>query len=281
MKIKSTVVIIALLLTGLTGKQGFAALPYLRLLDSYYSQQNDTYLGLRYGIVGVDNAELHHFQLLMNYSINEKVIVGVELPYLKIGGADDSGVIGDIGFNLKFSIAQSSMLKWRISTDWYFRVGSGVIEEDAQRRVDDKIATYYPYTSKTPQFSPSIIANFLFGSFLVNVAFAYKSENEPGAGILDLNVEYDRLDFQISGDYYTKFESKKSDLYLGFRPALYFDFQKNISHVTLIEDGIYVTLELNFKLKDILKWKLYGTYPIYSAGDFIRYEWGIEIGKIL
>lgn len=138
-----------LLLIFISGKQAFAGLPHLHLVDPYFNRENQTILVLRWNNAKIENGFLNGFVIKMDYGINENMTVGFDVPYLLIPKTGDAGVFGDVAFRLKFNIVQSPNLTWRLSGQIDMRIGSGVIQQDSYRRNDNGIVSYFPFTTGT------------------------------------------------------------------------------------------------------------------------------------
>lgn len=277
------------------GSKAFAKLPNLRLFDPYFlgtymmsagdagsSGVKEVYTGLQYGNIGLNGGSLSYFDFVLQYGVNEVLLLGLDVPYLFIGGAGDSGVLGNISAYIKFSIIKRDfpVWRWQIIADLYFRFATSVIEEAAVQTVGTTTLSYFPFGLSTTQFAPSVIGSFLLGNVMLNLVVGYHSENAVDAGIFEFDVEFDRLNIQFSTDYY--FKIKLRNPVIGsfiIRPVVYFDYRINISPSVIQSDTLAAILECNFKLGDIIFWKINFSMPLYSVNYEYRYELGIQVGK--
>ena len=125
-----------------------------------------------------------------------------------------------------------------------------------------------------------MIGSLLIGDVMLNTSIGYKSEGTADEGLFDFAIEYDRIDFQISADYFFKFViNPDDDLFLFFRPVVYLEYKLNLSEKIMIPDGFYTTVELNFKLKKIMRWKFLLSVPVYSKTPIDSYLFSVQIGK--
>jgi hypothetical protein len=255
-------------------------LPNLHLLDNYYNKENETLLFLEYQNIGLQSTSLHAMIFSVEYGVNQNLKLGFNVPYLVMNGGNDSGVFGNLSGFVKFSLAKSDVLNWLLSGELYFRFATGISSDEGIRWVKGVPNNYYPFVSKTTLFAPAVIASFLISELMLNTSVGYKSEGAADEGVFDFAIEYDRIDFQVSIDYFFKIPIiPKDDLYFFFRPAVYFDYKLNLSEKIMIPDMFLTTVELNFKLKNILRWKFVLSIPLYSKSPIDSYMFSVQIGK--
>ncbi|OHD61563.1 MAG: hypothetical protein A2014_06800 [Spirochaetes bacterium GWF1_49_6] len=255
-------------------------LPNLHLLDNYFCKENETLLFLEYQNIGLEKTSLHAMIFSVEYGINQNLQLGFNVPYLIMSGAYDSGALGNLSAFIKFSIAKSDVLTWLLSGELYFRFATGISSDEGIRWVNGVPHNYYPFVSRTTLFSPSVIGSLLIGDVMLNTSIGYKSEGTADEGLFDFAIEYDRIDFQISADYFFKFViNPDDDLFLFFRPVVYLEYKLNLSEKIMIPDGFYTTVELNFKLKKIMRWKFLLSVPVYSKTPIDSYLFSVQIGK--
>lgn len=254
---------------------------HLRLMSSYFEDTGKSYAALQYGNIGLTGGFSHYIDLSFHYAVNENVLVGADVPYFFIAGAKDWGVLGNMAAFLKFSLARSDLLVWRLILDLHFRLATGIIQEDASRRVNNVLLSYYPFTTSTTCFTPSVMGSFLLGKWMINLSVSYVWENAPDTGMLEFGFPYDRVDGQIWIDYYFRISlGEELDNFLIIRPAVYVDLKKNLTSTVFVSDAVTVIGEVNFKWKEILRWKIYTAVPVYSALKEYGYDAGVQIGKI-
>lgn len=277
---KRVFAVLLLLLTTFTGKQAYAALPHLHLFDPYFYGQNESFVGLRWNNAVLDGAFLNGFMLDVDYGVNDNIYFGIEAPYLTIGGADDGGVFGDIDLKMKFNIAQSPELLWKIGGMINAKIGTGVIEEDSVRRVNGNEVYYFPFVSGTPSLSFTFFGAYFFEKLMVNLALTYDSENESDGSLFFFWADRDRFEVQLSADYPFRIENiGPRSLWLIVRPAFYVTWEQNVLVTDYYPDALYTTLEVNFRLKNILRWTVFANLPVYLSDKYMKFEWGIQVGK--
>lgn len=249
-----------------------------RQTTPYFLKANRLFLGLEYENAGLNGATLNRFEFNMDYGINENVLAGVMLPYLSIYGAQDSGVIGDLQAFVKFLMAQSDTLLWRLALDVNIQVPTGIVRQDAFRKVNGVTVSYFPYTTGAAALMPTLIFAMFFDQLMASFSAGYVSQNQSGEGLFNFNVLNDRIDLQLTADYMFKF-TLAQDWVLYERPSLSLQYKVNLSQSPVFPDDLYVSLENYLKLNE--DWRLRATFlmPVIAQPSISMYNIDVQLGK--
>ena len=170
-------------------------------LDPYFGNDNIFIIGDSVNFISVDKNLLVYNTLSVDYSINQNVLASIYFPYLYFIGDDKGGFFGDLSFSIKFSIFQSFDLLWRIISEIYFKLPTGVSKEESIRRINNILVSYYPFTSRGSMSSFGVLANLFLAPLSFNLALFYKSENTPNDDLFSFKLSYDRIELQFFIDY--------------------------------------------------------------------------------
>ena len=272
------VIFLFLSIITLTGLHTFAGGASFRQASPYFLKSNRLFLALEYEFTALTGAVLNRFELGLDYGINDNVMAGIALPYLSLFGAQDTGVIGDLQAYGKFNLAQSDELLWRLALDVNIQVPTGIIRQDAYRKVDGVTVSYYPFTTGTAALSPSLIFAFFFDQLMACASVSYVSQNGSGEGLFNFNALNDRIDLQLSADCYFKFKIAQ-DFVLYEKPGVSLQYKINLSQAPVIPDGLYLALENSLKLNDDWRLKLTFSMPVIAQPSICMYNIDIQIGK--
>jgi hypothetical protein len=249
-----------------------------RQVTPYFLKPNNLFVGLEYANIGLTGTFINRIEFALDYGINENVQAGFSMPYLLMAGAQDSGVFGDFQAYVKFLLAQSEVLLWRLSMDVFLQLPTGIIREDSYRKTGTATASYYPYSTGTSSFAPSFLFSLYLEQFLACLSATYVSQNLPDENLLNFNVLNDRIDLQLMADYMFKFVFS-SDFILYERPSAALQYKLNISPSPVIPDTLLVIVENNLRLNDDWKLKVTFSMPVIAQQGINVYNVAVQIGK--
>ncbi len=257
-----------------------AKLPNLRLIDPYFSKPNQSFTGISWNLINLGAASIQVVALDVDYGVNERLMVSLFAPYLFVPGSPGAGILGDLGAGLKAVLFQSESLTWRLILDIFVRFPTGVKESDGLINVAGVVFKYYPFSVGTGMFSPSLTFSYLLQNWMFWTTVSYQSENNEQDTLIAFQADYDRLDFQLSADYFFKIplSSKENDFFI-LRPAAILEYKQNLSSLIRIPTGIYGSVELNWKWASILKGKIGINVPIYTLSSLHNFQLYIQLGK--
>lgn len=262
--------------------KAFSARSDLFFYDSYFLPQNDVQLSLNADFISTSNAVLNGYTFRAEYGVSEKLKLSIFVPYFKYWNSGDGGILGDLAAEFKFLALSSDNLEWKVSGSFYFKFATGVTESDASRVVNRQDVSYFPFSTGSSQFSPTVTYSRFVGDFLINGTFSYKIENETGDTMFTFYAPYDRIDLQLSADYFFKlFEGEKSTDYLGVRPALYLGYLADVSSGSYFGSSFYLCAECNLKWKEKLRIRLHFEAPLWAEQDDYRYSFGTGLSFVL
>ena len=257
-----------------------ARLPDLCLLNNYFLYQNQTDLSVGFENIGIPSAHIDAVLLNLSYGVNTKAEAGLTIPFLWSPEALVGMVMGDIAGYLKILATQSDVLSWKLAFDLHFRLATGVSKTDGLLPLTHGSASLYPFSSGTSSLDPGFVFSLLQGTWIFNLSLVYHIENKKDSPMLTFDSSYDRIETQLSADYFFKWKvSSPKGQYVTLRPVLYLDYRQNISALYNVPSGLSMTLELNSRWTKVLRVKVGITLPLYDSAVFYRYHFFSEIGK--
>ena len=252
----------------------WASLPIYHIIRPYFFQPEEVVLGLNNYFFKQPIGLLNVVEISLDYGVNENLAVGFSVPYMFFFNAESPGLVGDANIYVKFLIAQSDTLFWKLSGELFYRLPTGVRYENASVRSGTSMISYYPVSTGTSMLCPTLIGSLFLDQWMFGLAVSYKNENAADSDIVQFDYRYDRFGFQLMADYYFKFTFFGDEMVsLIYRPALAIDYQLNISPNRVFKDIIQLTFENNFRLGKSYRWKISFSLPIYNEEQL--YQWMI------
>lgn len=256
----------------------FSESPSLRLVNPYYLKSGAAYTALEYGFTDLGGGFLHGLELSLDYGANERVLLGLTIPYFWLQGSEDGGRLGDVGGYGKFLLTQTPDLFFRLSAELSFRFPTGVLSADASRSLENGIYSYYPFSTGCSMMSFALVGTFIVGDFFFWCTAIYASENTDDESLADFNLTNDHADLQLGGDINFKIPLDAENR-LFIRPAVFLQYQQNLSDAPLLPSAVRLQLECNFRLNYDWQWTVSGAIPLWQSDPLYSFQIRNQIGR--
>ncbi|MCX7882735.1 MAG: hypothetical protein N2314_05900 [Brevinematales bacterium] len=139
------------------------------------------------------------------YSPTREAGVDIAIPLWHWSGQDV--ILGDVTVDFRGVAFRDEAIHWRGMFLFGFRLPTGVSAGAGMRRVEERVVSYFPYSTGALGWRAGMMVSYLALPVWFHGTFAYVSEYTDEQTLLDMDIKDDGLMAQLVGDMLFRFSS--------------------------------------------------------------------------